>query len=819
MKQLVRTVLALLALAVLAIVVVLVFRYQNRASVITALTVGPLAWTALAAIGLWWLKGRHGDVERATTPEQAAAAADWLAGETVVRWRQEAGARRIVTPAPASVRWRWGPDTLTLSPGEAVLAPPPGTGPAPFPGLDRPGEILSSGVVTRLHDEVYARLPYGRLVLTGGPGSGKTGAMILLLLAALEWRAARADAARAQVPVPVPVWLTLGGWNPAAEPLAEWVTGTLNRDYPALRAARYGDDAAGYLVRAGRVALFLDGLDEMPADLRAAALARLNAEARDLRVVLTTRPAEFQLAVREVSLDHCAVIELRPVRAEAAAAYLLRGQSGESRQRWEPVAEYLRSHPDSVTAEALDNPLTLSMARDTYVTRDPAPLIEPTRFPTVEALSGHLIDQFLVTAYPDERERAHALGWLAWIARNLGTGKDLRWWDIPRWVPGWRLRAARGLLAGLITWPVVTLLAWLTYRDTSRALAYGPPGVAVWAAPGLAAGLGAAMLAGLVIRIEGGTAAAPRRSLRQRLRILWPFLLAFMVSSVAGGIASAAVTEVTDPASTAPAEAGAFTQIVAFFSVIVVWWRRQSHHSGSEPVLETPVVRAVTGAFAAVCPVGVWGYLVEGFGDAASDAAGSGLYAVIFGAIFAWLWRGARGGRQSGPWALTPRWPRPVWLAPLWLIVFPLVIPRWISGWVTTAADAPFATPASTYRTDRRACAIYAGGFAAMLAIPAIVLIAAVVAAGKHPLAVYEAALTTGWFAGAVLIAWWIAWLCAGQVPLVGLTQLVLRPGRGRVSFARLLDDAQHRQVLRQAGAVYQFRHAVLQSRLANMGG
>jgi hypothetical protein len=54
-------------------------------------------------------------------------------------------------------------------------------------------------------------------------------------------------------------------------------------------------------------------------------------------------------------------------------------------------------------------------------------------------------------------------------------------------------------------------------------------------------------------------------------------------------------------------------------------------------------------------------------------------------------------------------------LAPLWLIVFPLAIPRWISGWVVTAAVAPFATPASTYRTDRRACAIYAGGLVAML--------------------------------------------------------------------------------------------------------
>ena len=43
--------------------------------------------------------------------------------------------------------------------------------------------------MTRLHDEVYARLPHGRLALTGGPGAGKTGPMILLLLAALDWRA------------------------------------------------------------------------------------------------------------------------------------------------------------------------------------------------------------------------------------------------------------------------------------------------------------------------------------------------------------------------------------------------------------------------------------------------------------------------------------------------------------------------------------------------------------------------------------------------------------------------------------------------------
>lgn len=102
-------------------------------------------------------------------------------------------------------------------------------------------------------------------------------------------------------------------------------------------------------------------------------------------------------------------------------------------------------------------------------------------------------------------------------------------------------------------------------------------------------------------------------------------------------------------------------------------------------------------------------------------------------------------------------------------------------------------------------------------AIPACIAIAiaAVAAPVRHPPPVTGAALAVGWLAAAVLITWCIAWLCAGQVSLIGLTQLVPRPNPGRVSFARLLDDAQQRQVLRQAGAVYQFRHAVLQTRLA----
>ena len=156
--------------------------------------------------------------------------------------------------------------------------PVPGTGPLPLPDLGGPGELLGSGVVTRLHNEVYARLPYGRLVLVGGPGAGKTGAMILLLLAVLASRGSLTGDQRARVPVPV--WLTLGGWNPAATTLQEWAVLTMNRDHPFLRAPDYGPDAAGELLRGGRVALFLDGLDEMPEGMRAQALGRIDDQAR-----------------------------------------------------------------------------------------------------------------------------------------------------------------------------------------------------------------------------------------------------------------------------------------------------------------------------------------------------------------------------------------------------------------------------------------------------------------------------------------------------------------------------------------------------------
>ena len=395
------------------------------------------------------------------------AAADQLAEVTRSTWSLEAKRRGIVTPAPATVRWQWGPAEIATSLAEVRTAEVRGAIPRPLPSptpaqetppaQDAGPVLLGSGVVSRLHDEVYGRLPHGRLVLLGAAGAGKTGAMILLLLAALHHRNALPEEQRNQVPVPV--WLTLGGWDPEQTPLLDWAAATMNRDHPYLRNSLNGPEAAATLLRAGDVALFLDGLDEMPPAVRGAALTRLDHEATGVRIVLTSRPDEYQQALGDGRLHNAAVIQVRPVRPRAAGEYLIRDQIGTHRDQWMRVARHLRANPDGIAARALDNPLTLSLARSTYQHQDPAELIDPDRFPTVENLRATLIERVLTTAYPDQRQRAHATEWLSWTAHHLAGNRDLAWWHIPGWLPRWQLTLITTLTAlpgaALIGWPLL----------------------------------------------------------------------------------------------------------------------------------------------------------------------------------------------------------------------------------------------------------------------------------------------------------------------------------------------------------------------------
>jgi hypothetical protein len=759
--------------------------------------------------------------------------------------------------------------------------------------LAQPGEVLGSGVVTRLYDEVYARLPHGRLILVGEPGSGKTGAMILLLLAALERRAELASEQR--IRVPVPVWLPLGKWDPATTSLQRWAANTINRDHPAMLASEYGFEAAGELLQRNRVALFLDGLDEMPKEVRALALKRVDEEARVLRIVLTSRTEEYRHAVQTILPDNTAVIELRPVRPAAAATYLLHGQAGPTRQRWKQLAEYLNGNPDSVAAQSLDNPLALSLTRDIYAGRDPIILTDPSRFATVKALHEHLIDQVLVNAYPEDR-RAYATWWLAWIAHHMGTSRDLQWWDIPTWIPRWKLRVARGFTVGIAAGLPAGLVG---------AVSGGPIGGSVAA---LVFGLGFGVWFGVVARIRTSYGAATQSSNSGNKSRLGRGI-AGLISGYSTGLATGLMVGVAflfffgPIALLAGLVIGSSAGLVAGLTleVLVRFWPRLATRVlvserrprlargltvGLASGLTVGLVFGIQVAFTYGLFSGLLSALASGllFGGAAALVAGlmfgfagrlastledmgqlfipwklrlihkifagiaiglslSFLYALLlaslrYGAdlgirsvsygilnflygiavmplvtvliilVFEWLMQ-PRTGSEGVPWALVPRLPRRGEMgriAAAFLLFLPFFPFVFLGLWATPIADSPSVTAASAYRIDRRSSFIYGITCGSYFAVLVGILLG--ISGG------FRSSLITGLIFGfGIGVGVGVG---AGQVPLVKLTELILNHhDHGRLHCENLLEDALSRQVLRQAGVVYQFRHAALQDHLA----
>jgi len=705
--------------AVIALAANVIWRIHSSKSPVNTATVyaGDLAAVAIAvplllALGNWWRKGRSGSNSGVSTSSQAAAAANRLAEVTADRWREEAAARRIVTPAPATVLWRWAADEFAAPRDEVTTPPVPGTGPWPLPYLiEGTGELLDSGVVSRLHHDVYSLLPHGRLVLLGGPGAGKTGAMILLLLAALDRRAHLAADERDRVPVPV--WLTLSRWDPISTTLQEWAVDTMNRDHPALLASDYGPNAADQLFGSGRVALFLDGLDEMPEGRRTHALKRIGDETRGLRVVLTSRLREYQQVLLTTRPENTAVIDLQPVQPADAAAYLLHGQAGPNRQQWEQLAIYLTQNPDSVASRALDNPLTLSLARDSYTIKDPTKLTDPDSFPTADAIREHLIDQILVTAYPDEHQRARITRWLAWIAHNMGPRQDLPWWDIPTWVSPRQLRLTRGLAIGLSAGPIIGF----TFVIVS-AIEFGQY---LGLANGLWFGVGAAVVIGGTMGAIGGILEIARQP--RAIAARWP--------------------------------------------------RRHELSQGtvkSWHLVVLPIVAGISLGSAV------------GLGSMSNGARA----AVLIGAVVALV-------------------------SALAMLVFMLR-----NVWARPSADSRSATAAGTYKADRHSSIIHGFTFGALVGIAVGFAFGINNYTGIRLEVIDGLIFAVGIGSGAgIAVAFG-----TGQAVLVKFAEFVLVCQRqGQVHFLPLLEDAVDRQVLRQAGALYQFRHDSLQKHLTRHGG
>ncbi|GKQ35857.1 hypothetical protein ALMP_24000 [Streptomyces sp. A012304] len=408
-----------------------------------------LAGTALLCLGAagWSLRGCAAAWRRYRSlgmRHRLAVAADHLAQAGTRIWTREEKNRRLYDPKALPVRWRT--DTA-LSDRWEIVRDTKNIAPGDLEG--RFADVL----------RVFRTVPARRLVVLGGPGSGKSVLAVRFLLDHL------ADRLEHRPTEPVAVLLPLSSWNPS-QPFRDWAVGRIALDHPQLAdMGGTGTSAAAELLDHGRLLLVLDGLDELPAAARPKVIEALN-EMRDSakggQVLLTSRRAEYREAVRAAGvLRAAAVVELEPLGTEELRRFLpltvdkrvredkpaegdgrARGSTagsdhsegpgtsdGEARSagsdgadgpdgpdgadgaKWGrvlaavcdtvPAVGPLRRRHAAVLRQVLSTPLMIALARTAYsdTPRSPSELLDRRRFRDAERVEDHLLDQFVATVY------------------------------------------------------------------------------------------------------------------------------------------------------------------------------------------------------------------------------------------------------------------------------------------------------------------------------------------------------------------------------------------------------------------------------------
>ncbi|GLZ02301.1 NACHT domain-containing protein [Actinoplanes sp. NBRC 103695] len=371
----------------------------------------------------------------------------------------------------------------------------------------------------------FRKLTRRRLVILGDPGTGKTTLALLLLRQLLQ---------HAEAHDPVPVLVSMSDWDPHADSLYEWLARRLAEDYPALRAAAFGPDAPGSLAAQRRILPILDGMDELPEEIRPKILTRLNEVSND-PLILTCRSTEYQTAVAAPGGDVLtggAVIEPSPLTAADAASYVTSCLPPRIGRSWPDFLTTLRADRSSPITQALSTPLALWLLRKVYIDprTNPAELCDVGRFPTADTILDHLLDHLvdaLITVNPPKDKDgehpfrplhtwkpAEATRWLEFLAHHLNRigSRDIAWWQLHR-VARRLIKVSVGLVAGLTLGLAVGFHDGLLYglatgvaNGLILGLVFGVAvgvavGFTVWLALGLSLGLfvmGAGVGAGLV---------------------------------------------------------------------------------------------------------------------------------------------------------------------------------------------------------------------------------------------------------------------------------------------------------------------------------
>ena len=321
-----------------------------------------------------------------------------------------------------------------------------------------------------------------RMLIVGEPGSGKTIAAYSLI----EYLDEREGDER------IPLLINLSAWE-AQENFEAFLV-----DY-LCSSVGYGvreRAVAGAFIGSNRYALILDGLDEIPAGLRAHLSERLDEFVQKLPgevgVVVTCRTQEYEQLRTDypTGLGLVQAVEILPLSSEQLDSAFV--ELAQRDKDWETFLSQRHLRAYQRVRHLLSNPLFLNLA---VVGRlSPDQLLDRTT--TEQELGDLVIDRYIDHTLANQRqyEPADARRYLAWVARFLNGAEvspfgvktsDYTVFDLadlpPRFTPrryryfaalvvglgcGLLLWPLRGLV-GLVMGPLVGLILWLPSRGTA----------------------------------------------------------------------------------------------------------------------------------------------------------------------------------------------------------------------------------------------------------------------------------------------------------------------------------------------------------------
>jgi energy-coupling factor transporter ATP-binding protein EcfA2 len=308
--------------------------------------------------------------------------------------------------------------------------------------------------------DVY-RAEQEELLLLGEPGSGKT--TLLLHIAEGLLQDAENDST-----IPVPVIFNLSPWRKNNARLNEWLVDQLNQDYgiPKKTAQRWVD--------AGELLLLLDGLDEVPADCRAACVEAINSYRLEHQRVL--RPMVVCCRTREYDeipkLRLNAAVIIQPLTKQQVDSYLKAGGKALAGLR-----AVLKDEP-TFYQELFSTPLMLHVAVMSYAGQSAAELRHSAR---PEELRRRLWDVYIERMFERKLEKepqyemAVALSWLSWLGLYLKR-KNLQRYLMEAMQPN---DLPRRWQAFLVRWslfiPMFTILLFFLRDDIKTTFFTGYP--------------------------------------------------------------------------------------------------------------------------------------------------------------------------------------------------------------------------------------------------------------------------------------------------------------------------------------------------------